>query len=124
MLKHYVEYLYPGFVMCETSTREIPERTVDACLPLPRGAFGLRFFSRQESEIEGELLIGNRKDLSPCTFFGRALTLEEVKAGAIPGDNHILIQNMQGNKFNRVCQTIRGNVVPLREGDTVIPATE
>lgn len=115
MLKHYVEFVYPGSFFSETTIKEVDTR--DVRMDLPKGAFAYRFFSRQVAMIHDETLVGDKKDYSPMTYFGETFTVDQIKE--MPGDHSILIRNMEGNKWDRVVKTIRGNFLPLLEGDIV-----
>lgn len=117
MLKHYVEFSYPGAFLSEYSSEEIAERKAEL-VKVPEGAFAYRFYDREEVEVDGETLCGERKNYSSRTYFGKAYTLEEVKR-EFP-QYETLIFNMECNGWNRVVQTRRGNWQPLGEGDIVI----
>lgn len=116
MLKQYVEVFFPGSFVSETSVREVANR-VDA-FELPRGAYGYRFFARNEIEQDGETLKGGRKDVGPMTYYGEVLTLEDVQA--LPGGHRILVSNMKCNKRERVVRTIYGDFHPLDAWDVVL----
>lgn len=79
MLKHYVEYLYPGILFSETSVKEVAERDVKA-VDISDGCFGFRFFDRTVTVIDGETLTGDRKNVSGWYYQGEKMTLEQVKA--------------------------------------------
>lgn len=117
MLKHFVEWFYPGSFVSETSAEEVPDRSP------PKykhgAAYGYRHFSQTIIEQDGEKLVGPRKDVSPMTYYGEILTLDQVKA--LPGDDYrILISNMECNGWDRVVRTVRGNFYNLKDGDTVV----
>ena len=117
MLKHYVEYHFKDIYSSEYQTKEVKTRN-PKLIKLPKGAFAFRFFDRTEVEIEGEKLVGNPKNYSPLTYYGKIYTLEEVKA-QFPYLG-TLILNMESNGSNRVVRTIRGNWCLLEEGDIVL----
>lgn len=121
MIKHYIEWFYPGTFVSETQGSEVATR--DAPAVRPEAAYGYRFYSRSEVELEGEQLVGARKDISPMTFYGEEFTLEQVRAlpEDRPGQNSILISNMSGNGYERAVRTVRGNWQFLEPGDTVVP---
>ena len=120
MLKHYIQWHFAGSFFSNVKLQEVPDRrdTLGDTVP-PDGAYGFRFLSRQEVEIDGEVMTGAQRNESPMTYFGEVLTLEQVKQ--LPGDNRILISNMEGNGWERVVRTILGNFQPLRDGDVVVP---
>ena len=116
MLRHYVEYLYPGICVSETSTREVAERNA-ALIAIPDRSFGFRFFSREEVELDGEVLVGKPKDYSNWIYEGEELTLAQVKK-RYP-DKDTLISNMECNGYDRVVMTRFGQAMLLEEGDKV-----
>lgn len=59
MLKHYVEFFYPGIFMSESSTKEVTDRNT-AVTEVPQGVYGYRHFSREEVTQDGELLLGKK----------------------------------------------------------------
>lgn len=119
MLKHYVEFFYPGSFMSESSAKEVSDRNATVT-EIPQGAYGYRHFSREEVTQDGELLLGKAKDHSPMTYFGEVLTLEQVQALKPAKNYDILISNMKCNGWDRVVRTVRGNFQPLNEGDKVV----
>jgi hypothetical protein len=118
MLKHYVEFYFPGSFFSETSVKEVTSRS--APVDIPKGAYGYCFYSQEEIEQGGEILVGKVKDRSPMTYFGEILTLEQVKALEPAWDYRILVSYMENNKWERVVRTVRGGFQPLREGDRVV----
>lgn len=117
MLKHYVEFFYPGSFFPETRVREIQDRTSPAT-NVPEGAYGWRVFSQETITMGGETLTGKPKDYGPMVYFGEIMTLEDVRA--LGGDYRILISNMEINGWDRVVRTVRGNFQPLNDGDVVL----
>lgn len=119
MLKQYIEFFYPGSFVSETSVQEVADRTPPT--ELPKAAYAYRFFARSEVMQDGEMLRGQPKDYSPTTYYGEAMTLEEVKA--LHGDSHrILIGNMECNRWKRVVRVACGQFFPLEDGDVVVPS--
>lgn len=120
MLKHYVEYLYPGIIVSETSVSEIPERDVKK-VELPDGSFGFRFFDRTVTVVDGETLTGDRKNVSGWHYQGEKMTIEQVKATfGNDGKHRILISNMENNGYTAVVKTRFGQFLPLNDNDTII----
>ena len=116
MLKHFVEFLYPGIIVCETSTKEIAERKPEL-ITVPEGAFAYRFYDQVHTIVDGELLKGEAKNFSGYTYFGKAYSLEEVKR--LFPESRTLISNMECNGYAKVVRTRAGNWMPLSEEDTV-----
>ena len=120
MLKHYVEYLYPGILFSETSVKEVAERDVKA-VDISDGCFGFRFFDRTVTVIDGETLTGDRKNVSGWYYQGEKMTLEQVKATHGSDHNYrMLISNMENNGYGTVVKTKFGQFMPLNDNDTVL----
>ncbi|MCI8655787.1 MAG: hypothetical protein HFJ48_08055 [Clostridia bacterium] len=120
MLKHFVEYLYPGVFVSETSVEEIAERDTKK-VTFSDGCFGFRFFDKSVTVVDGETLTGERKNISNWYYQGEKMTLAEVKEKhGDDRDYHILISNMENNGYNAVVKTKFGQFIPLNDGDTII----
>lgn len=117
MIQQYIEFYYPGSFVSETEKRPVADRTRPVTIPM--GAYAYRFFERQEVPSDGETLCGAPRNHSAMTYFGKALTAEQVKA--LPGDYRVLLSNMECNGWSMVVQTLRGNFQPLNPGDIVLP---
>ena len=117
MLQQYIEFLYPGSFVDNTQTRPVDGRQPPT--QLPEGCFGYRFFAREEVRQGDEVLSGKSKDFSGYTYFGKALTIEDVERlpKTRPDDYKILLSNMRNNNWPRVVLTICGNFKPLEECD-------
>lgn len=116
-IKQYVEFMYPGAFFSETEVREVKERDPTK-LEVPQGCFGYRFFERQEVQEGGETLFGQPRNYSGTTYFGKAMTIADVKR-EMP-DAKTLISNMENNGWDKVVKTRRGNFQPLQLEDRVI----
>lgn len=114
--KTYVQFLYPGTIVAEIATYEVADRSDPV---VPEGVYGYSFFSRTETIVNGEKLIGEERDRSGHTYIGEAMTAEQIER--LPGDYTILLSNMRCNNWPTVVRTVCGNFVPLRSGDRVIP---
>ena len=119
MVRHYVEFYYPGSLFAETSTKEVARRD-PALVKLPKGAYGFRFFDRTEIEEGGETLMGERKNFSRFTYYGEEWPLERIER-ELPNER-ILISNIKGNGYKAAVKTIRGNWMWLEKGDRVLAA--
>lgn len=118
MLRQYIEFFYPGSFVSESTVKEVKDR--EAPVTLPKGAYGYRYFSREEVKKGKEILSGSAKDHSPMTYYGEAFTLAQVKALTPAKDYSILVSNMECNKWSKVVRTVRGNFQPLNKGDKVL----
>lgn len=117
MLKHYVEYIYPGIIVSETSTKEVLSRNPKSVL-IPDSAYGFRFIDREEVELNGEKLKGDNKNISRWYYRGRQMTLEDVKREK--PEEEILISNMERNDWKSIVWTKFNQAIPLDKGDTVL----
>ena len=117
MVKHYVEFFGPGCILEESWCEEILTRDPRA-ISLPDSAYGFRFFSRTESIVDGETLLGKRRSYSPRYVAGRHYTLAQAEA-EFP-DKRILLDNMRGNNWE-VVLTRFGNFAVFEKGDVVLP---
>jgi len=115
-LKHYVIFYYPGSLVNEEEIKLISSRKDK--IEIPKGSFGYRFFDRTEVELDGEALIGKRRDYSVMYYMGKKMSLAEVKR-ELPKEE-VLIRNMEGNNYKYVVKTIRGNFQPFKKGDKII----
>jgi len=118
MLKHYVEFLYPGIVVGEYSSE--PTETRDPkYITAPEGAVAFRFYDVEEVTIDGETLTGKNKDYSGWFYVvGRAMTLEDVRR-EMPSKK-VLIGNMESNGMDRVVSFPNGITYELHPEDIVL----
>lgn len=119
MIKHYVSFLLPGIIVCETITREVKLRDPEAARPYPKNSFAFMFYDREEETVNGELLAGKNKNYSGTYYIdGRILTVEEVKK--LYPEDKILIDNTTFNNIDKVIVTRLGNFQPYNDNDTVV----
>jgi hypothetical protein len=113
----YIEFLYPGLFLAETSSRPVPSRELPEAIP--GRATGYRFFTRQEATVNGEKLVGQPKDHSPFTYFGKEFSAEQVQA--LEGSEfRVLRDNVRINGWKRVVQTAYGQWYPLADDERVV----
>lgn len=113
----YIEFMHPGTFLAEASSRAVPSRELPETIP--GRTTGYRFFTRQETEVNGEKLVGQPKEYSGWTYFGTERTAEEVQA--LDDDRYrVLRSNVRINGWKRVVQTTYGNWYPLQDEDRVI----
>lgn len=114
--KTYVEFVYPGSFMNEYSSQEVKSR--DAEVELPKGAFAYRFFDHETVKVGNKTFTGDRSNVSGLTYVdGEVLSVEDVKK-SVP-NSRTLVSNMEGNGWDYVVKTKRGNFQPLEKGDSV-----
>ncbi len=117
-LKHYVEFRFPGVMFSESSAQPISERDPSK-VQAPRDAFAYSFFDRQEyTAQDGEILVGAPRNRSGTYYFGKAMTLQDVRR-EIPNSD-ALQDNMKYNGWKKVVRTRRGNFQPLKEDDVIL----
>jgi hypothetical protein len=117
--KRYVQYHFGGLLAPETSTREITDLD-QLHLTMPESALGYRTFERSSSVVDGETLLGEAKNYSPWTFYGRRMTLADVER-ELPNESN-LIANMRDHPQLDVVQTPGGRHFQLQPDDRVLPA--
>lgn len=117
MLKHYVEFLYPGILFGESSIREVDNRNPYS-VTIPDEAYGFRFLDKEEIAIDDEILKGKNKNVSGWYYQGRKMSIEDVKR-EMPNKN-ILIDNMISNRYGFIVFTKFGQAFPLEDNDTVL----
>ncbi len=118
MLKHYVEYFYPGIMVSETSVKEIPER-INGNIGFPERCFGYRFYDVEVIQLPNEELRGKRKNISGMYYCGVEYSAEQIKIN-FPNER-ILLSNIRCNSYVRLVKTCMGNWQPLDDDDVVFP---
>lgn len=115
----YMRVFYPGLFFAGHSDVKVADRSV---VELPKGSFGYRFFEREETELNGKLLVGPSENFSGLHTQGEVLTLEEIKQ-KLPKtrDNLTLISNLECNGFKKAVRTIMGNWQYFQDGDVLLP---
>lgn len=115
--KSYVEKIYRGLLVSESSVAEVEER--DPMKVANDGKMqGFRFYDK-EFVVDGKKSYdGEKSNYSSWVYFGKRLSLDEIKEqyGNNP-DYSILIGNMEGNNYQFVCRTQVGSFLPMNEGD-------
>lgn len=120
--KTYVEFLYPGSFMSESSMREVKTRDV-LKVEVPKNAFCFSFFDILSVIVEADgrkvQLTSERVNVSPKHYYGGKLyTVAELKC-AFPSER-ILIRNIEGNGYKKAIKCRTGNWQPLKETDVFI----
>ena len=119
-MKFYIEFIYPGIFVSETSYQEItneqylhPEK-----ITIPEHSFGFRFKEREEIEQNGEMLVGKFKNESGWYFKGERLDKKQVIMET--GENSILYKNMKNNHYDYVVKTEFGQYIPVGKNDVIL----
>ena len=118
----YVEFLYPGSFMSESSTREVKTRDTSK-VKVPKNAFCFSFFDILSVVVEADgnkvKLTSERVNMSPKHYYGgRLYTVAELKRD-FPGER-ILISNIEGNGYKKAIRCRTGNWQPFEETDVFI----
>ena len=115
--KSYVEKIYRGILFSESSISEVEER--DPMQVANDGKMqGFRFYDK-EYVVDGDKSYdGDKSNFSNWIYFGKRMSLEEVKAQYGNNSSYsILISNMENNNYQYVCHTQAGSFLPMEEGD-------
>ena len=121
MLKHYVEYLLCwGGTIIDGKIEEISERHVSKIdISNYRDCIGFRFFDRTEVIIEGELLTGERKNISGPYIKGKLITLEQIKSKH-KKSNKDVITLMEENNIATAVMIKDGFIIPCIDTVTIL----
>ena len=117
MLKHYVEFIYPGSFCSDYDCREATSEELNGRVEIPNRSYGYRFFEREEQTTSEEVLRGERKNHGGWHFLGEEYSLERIKAEQ--SDKTTLISNMECNKWDRVVKCPQG-FIQMDEKDVVL----
>ncbi len=118
MLKHYVQFFYPGLFVSDDSTTGIDKRDLSE-VNVPKNCFAFRFFDRTESKVDGEWLVGEKKNFSK-TYYVEA---EAWRISDIKGSEHdtgFLVSNLTRNKNMAGVRCRSGNWQSLEKGDHIV----
>ena len=118
--KKYVEYLYPGLIVSETSSKEV-EHNDPMKVNIEGRAIGFRFYEKDFINASGEQFEGKVKNRTNWFYIGKRLTFSEVQSrfGKMP-KYETLIRNMECNGIPSVCMTEYGNFMPMEDGDMTL----
>jgi pantothenate kinase len=120
--KTYVEFLYPGIMVSETSSKEVKSRDISE-IEIPGGAYALKFYDIEYNEVNIDNKVF-KDETKRCRetgwqyLGGEVLSLADVKK-KMPTEK-ILISNMEGNKIKKVVKTKFGQCMPMEKNDCVI----
>lgn len=118
--KKYVEYLYPGLFMAETSSIEIGHSD-PMKVELKKRAIGFRFYEKDFIDTDGEQFEGKIHNRTNWFYIGKRLTFEEVQSRfGNMSKYETLISNMECNQISSVCMTEYGNFMPMEEDDITL----
>ena len=111
ILKHFVVFMYRGSFVSETEEKEIKSREE---ISLPLHAYCYYFFDREDVVDGKEIFVGKKINETGCFYpNGELYTLAKVKK-EMPQE-HILISNMECNKWDAVVKSRKGNFIPFNK---------
>jgi len=123
--KTYIEFVYPGYILNETSTKEVKSRDT-AKVKVPDGAFGFKFFDILEATVEADgkpvKLTSARINESPMYYYGGRIYTRAEVAREVP-NNQILLANMDSKGWDKVIKTRARNFQPFEKTDVFVEAT-
>jgi hypothetical protein len=106
MIKHYVEFFYPGIMFTEFSVEKVSTRRYNL-IKAPKECFGFRFFSREEIKKGKRILKGKKENYSGRYYFGKIYTLKQIKK-KLPREK-CLIRNIKRSDTQKGLKTDLGN---------------
>jgi len=125
MIKTFIEFLYPGIFVSESSAQEIDHKDPKKVV-IPKNCFGFRFYDCEivkSKKYPNETLVGRAKNHSGWFYINsEILTLKEVEK-KMP-EATILISNMKINKWKKIVNTSFGQSLQLRAGDTILKRSD
>ena len=117
MLKHFVEFFYTSKIPVGPEEEEIEERR-DSLVKLPKGASGYRFFDREETIVDGELVKDDPCNFSPYLYFGELLSRKDVKKRC--GRKSLIYKFMKAKDYSRAVLTGDNTILCVEEDDIVL----
>ena len=120
MTKHYVVFFFPGVLMSEKEEKEVTHRNPRR-VKVPKECFAFYFYDRTAAKQDGELLLGEKKNLSP-TYYpgGTILSIKDIEKMNGHGEFRALLSDMHVNKWGRVIRSRLGNFQTYDPKDTVV----
>lgn len=127
MQQHFVEFLSPGTLVSETTTKPISAWNIKQAKEMSKdikerhGAlpYGFRFITRGREDDELDSSIIHRSHM--YYLGGTISTLEEVEARNLP-DEKTLLSNMKNNDYDRVIENNNSwkITLPLDKEDVIL----
>lgn len=122
--KIYVEYLYPGIIVSETSSKEVPGIDPKECSK-EKGIIGFRFYEISSFVEEDEVYYSMPSHYTNWFFIGKRCSLDDIrKMNETSGCYSILIDNMVTNNYPYVCHTPNGQFLPMGPSDITMEEYE
>lgn len=119
---HKVEYLHPGSLFPEYTTRELTVRDPQLAAAIaPDGAYCFTLYDVPEApDLGPEFTVTAKRQNESGRFYlgGKIYTLVEIEA--MGDDYRILASNISRYEGQRAILCVPGNWQPLRPGDVVL----
>lgn len=109
-IKHYVQKVYIRIVVNVSVEEEITERNPK----LVKNDGEIQCFRFFDKDINGE-----KQNYSNWVYFGKRLSLKEVKEKYSKYDYGYLIWSMEQKKYEFACRTQTGKLFPLNDTDII-----
>jgi hypothetical protein len=119
-MKKYVEFVYPGVFVSESSYVEISDAKFlhSEMIAIPPKSFGFRFVERNEIVTDTEILVGSYREKSGWYYIGKKYSKNDIAQS--DGEDSILFRNMKNNHYAYVVKTKCGQAFPLHADDVVL----
>ena len=121
MTRHFVIFCWPGSFFADNSEpHPVSDWDVTEAMKIARDykrlPYCFQFLTRERADDDLDSHVSERSG----TFYigGTVFTLDEIRAEHDP-NNRILLNNMEGNKWDRVIR-VRGWTQPFEEGDHIV----
>ena len=120
----YVEYLFPGLIVSETSRHSVTHRDPAAIAREAAGdVFAFRFY-----DIVTTIVTAGGRDVETRSgevdatgrYYIDAEKLTSAEVAALPGNHSILLDNMRANGWDPILRCRTGNFQPLKDGDVIV----
>jgi hypothetical protein len=121
MIKHFVQYFYPGTFFDKSSVDQIEHRDPHKLIAygeLPPAAVAFQFFDREyvgATTDHGDRIETLTRDAhnESLRYYPEATVLDADGVAALGGDKTIALWNMESNTWSRVIRTRRGTLKPF-----------
>lgn len=102
---YFVDFLFPGLLFGDTSTKRIADPTA---VEIPEHCAGYTVYERAVAMQDGEELLGKPKNHRPSVYFGTEMNADDVKRKF--GEKSIAAQNAVGNGWTRFVELANGQL--------------
>ena len=118
MLKHFVEFWYPGMIFSDSSSREIESRDIES-IEVPDNAYAFSLFDKEMIVQAGETLWGEPKNKSTTYYCGGVRKNYQTICKEM-GSDSICARNMLCNDTDFVVETRFKQYMSLKTDDVIL----